>query len=82
MQKRYHYTISNLNWIATGLIFFTVLPQYHIECTQMDDISFWHSAGATLISCAGLYYSSLNRQFVATHLKKLQAIAHSIKSLL
>ncbi len=83
MQKRYHHTISHLNWIASGLIIFTGIATIsYSDALKWMTYHFGIQLVLPLYLVMGCIIAAYISSYVATHLNKLQAIAHSIKSLL
>jgi len=83
LQKRYHYTISHLNWITTGLIIFIGIATIsYSDALKWMTYHFGIQLVLPLYLVLGCIIAAYISSYVATHLKKLQAIAHSIKSLL
>ncbi|HOM87057.1 MAG TPA: hypothetical protein PLH80_01620 [Spirochaetota bacterium] len=83
LQKRYDYTISHLNWITTGLIIFIGIATIsYSDALKWMTYHFGIQLVLPLYLVLGCIIAAYISSYVATHLKKLQAIAHSIKSLL
>ncbi len=83
LQKRYHHTISHLNWIASGLIIFTGIATIsYSDALKWMTYHFGIQLVLPLYLVLGCIIAAYISSYVATHLNKLQAIAHSIKSLL
>lgn len=83
MQKPYRQTISDFNWLATGAVIFA-----SIGLVSYSDALLWmnyHFGNKILVPVylvMSFVIAGYIGSYVATHLKKLQAIAHNIKSLL
>ncbi len=83
IQKAYYQTVSNFNWVATGLIIvFSFGSLSYSDTLQWLSQHFGNKILVPLYLVMGCIISGYIGSYVATHLKKLEAIAHSIKSLL
>lgn len=83
MQKPYRQTVSHFNWVATGTVIFA-----SIALVSYSNALFWMSYHfgkkilLPLYLVMGFVIAGYIGSYVATHLNKLKAKAHSIKSLL
>ncbi|MCX8125197.1 MAG: hypothetical protein N3F66_13700 [Spirochaetes bacterium] len=82
-QKQYYNKVSNLNWIAVGSVIFlsTGLISYS-DALKWLTLHFGTSIVIPLYLVLGCVVSGYIGSYVATHMKKLRAIAQNIKSLL
>ncbi|HOM11612.1 MAG TPA: hypothetical protein PLV81_15835 [Spirochaetota bacterium] len=83
LQKSYYQKVSNFNWVAAGLIIVLSIGVISYSDTlQWLSLHFGNKILVPLYLVMGCIVSGYIGSYVATHLKKLEAIAHSIKSLL
>ncbi len=83
LHKAYYQTVSNFNWIAAGLIIILSIGSISYSDTlQWLSQYFGNKILVPLYLVMGCIISGFIGSYVATHLKKLEAIAHSIMSLL
>lgn len=83
LQKSYYQKVSNFNWVAVGLIIVLSIGVISYSDTlQWLSLHFGNKILVPLYLVMGCIVSGYIGSYVATHLKKLEAIAHSIKSLL
>lgn len=81
--KRYYQKVSNSNWIAAGLIIvLSIVSISYSDTLQWLTEHFGNKIQVPLYLVLGCIISGYIGSYVASHMKKLEAIAQNIKSLL
>ncbi len=81
--KRYHKKVSDFNWIAAGLtIVLSIVSISYSDTLQWLTQHFGNQIQVPLYLVLGFIISGYIGSYVASHMKKLEAIAQNIKSLL
>ncbi|MEJ5363211.1 MAG: hypothetical protein WBK20_09275 [Spirochaetota bacterium] len=83
LHQAYYQKVSNFNWIAAGLIILLSIGSIsYSETLLWLSQHFGNKILVPLYLVMGCIISGYIGSYVAAHLKKLEAIVHSIKSLL
>ncbi len=83
LHKSYYQRVSSFNWVAAGIIIvLSIVSLSYSDTLQWLSLHFGNKLLVPLYLVMGCIVSGYIGSYVATHLKKLQAIAHNIKSLL
>ncbi len=82
LQKQYYQKVSNFNWLAAGFIIFLSIGLISYSDTfEWLSMHFGTKITIPIYLVLGCIISGYIGSYVASHMKKLVAIAHSIKSL-
>ena len=83
IQKPYRQTVSDFNWVVTGTVIFASIGLIsYSDALHWMNYHFGNKILVPIYLVMGFVIAGYIGSYVATHLKKLQAIAQSIKSLL